>query len=218
MNDPHHVISKVRAALGRREPLAAAPIPPVLDEPVVRLVHSDFGLSELFVKMAADNPMSPELVYVEELAERVVNFLRQQNARRIALPTSPLLEKTGVTQAICSGDINARQWDAMTLDQLYEFDASVTDVYAAVAETGSLVVRASPGHGRGLSLVPRVHVAVVEPKNFVGDLVDLFEKMAKDGIASGTSIITGPSRTADIEMSLVVGVHGPTVVKVFILQ
>jgi L-lactate dehydrogenase complex protein LldG len=218
MNDPSHVISKVRAALGRREPLAAAPTPPVLDEPVVRLVHSDFGLPELFVKMAADNQMSPERVYVEELAERVANFLRQQDARQIALPASPLLEKTGVTQAIRSGGFDARQWDTMTLDELYEFDASVTDVYAAVAETGSLVVRASPGHGRSLSLVPRVHVAVVEPKNFVGDLVDLFEKMAKDGVASGTSIITGPSRTADIEMSLVVGVHGPTVVKVFILQ
>jgi len=100
---------------------------------------------------------------------------------------------------------------------LYDFDAGVTDVYAAVAETGSLVVRASAGHGRALSLVPPVHVAIVEPKNLLADLVDLFQKMNADSVASSVSIISGPSKTSDIEMNLVIGVHGPVVVKVFVL-
>jgi L-lactate dehydrogenase complex protein LldG len=212
------VLSKVRAALGRRVPLSEVPVPPVIDEPVVRLVHSDFGLPELFAKRAAENQMSPELVYVDEMGSKLCAFLREQGAHRIALPISPLLEKIGVPDALRAAGLEFRQWNEMTLDQLYDYDAGVTDAYAAVAETGSLVVRASAGHGRALSLVPRIHVAVLEPKNFVPDLVDLFQKMAVDGAASGTSIITGPSRTADIEMSLVVGVHGPTVVKVFILQ
>lgn len=212
------VLEKVRVALGRQSPLAAPPVPPMIDEPIVRLVHSDFGLSELFARTAADNQMSPELVYVEELGDKLVAFLNQRQVRRIAMPISAFLEKLGVRAALKACKFDVRRWDELTLDELYDFDAGVTDAYAAVAETGSLVVRASAGHGRALSLVPPIHVAILEPKNFVPDLVDLFHKLSADGVASGTSIITGPSRTADIEMSLVVGVHGPTVVKVFILK
>ena len=73
-------------------------------------------------------------------------------------------------------------------------------------------------HGRLLSLVPFVHVAVVEPKVFVPDLIDLFDALAKDGVGSGVTMISGPSKTADIEMNVVTGVHGPNVVRVFVLQ
>jgi L-lactate dehydrogenase complex protein LldG len=219
MNANESVISKVRAALGRRAPLGAPPAPPVIDEPIVRLVHSDFGLLELFARMAQSNQMDPELLYVDQLGERIAAYLGQHGVSRVALPnSSSLLEQTGVPTALRGAGLDVIDWDQTTLDQLYDIDAAVTDVYAAVAETGSLVVRASPQHGRGLSLVPPIHVAVLEPKNFIPDLVDLFQKMAGDGVASSTSIITGPSRTADIEMSLVVGVHGPTIVKTFILQ
>jgi L-lactate dehydrogenase complex protein LldG len=106
----------------------------------------------------------------------------------------------------------------MTLDELYDFDCSVTDVYCAVAETGSLVMRASAGHGRALSLVPPIHIAVLEPRNFVPDLVDLFEKLSREGTGSAVSIVTGPSKTSDIEMNLVIGVHGPCKVQLFVLQ
>src|SRR4051812_45521601 len=105
----------------------------------------------------------------------------------------------------------------MTLDELYDYDAGVSDVYAAVAETGSLVVRGSVDHGRALSLVPAAYVAIVEAKNLLADLVDLFEKMRGDG-GGGVTIISGPSKTADIEMELVVGVHGPGKVQIFFLK
>ena len=213
------VLAKVRAALDRRAPLGAPPTPPVIDEPIARLVHSDFGLPELFARMAESNQMDPELLYVDQLGERIAAYLGQHGVSRVALPSSSsLLEQTGVPTALRGAGLDVIDWDQTTLDQLYDIDAAVTDVYAAVAETGSLVVRASPHHGRGLPLVPPIHVAVLEPKNFIPDLVDVFQKMAADGVTSSTSIITGPSRTADIEMSLVVGVHGPTIVKTFILQ
>src|SRR2546422_626015 len=68
------------------------------------------------------------------------------------------------------------------------------------------------------SLVPFVHVAVVEPKNFLPDLLDMFETLARDGVGSGVTMISGPSKTADIEMNVVTGVHGPNVVKAFVLE
>jgi L-lactate dehydrogenase complex protein LldG len=217
MTDTTEVISKVRAALGRTAPLASAPLPPALDEPITRLVHSDVGLAELFVKSAIENNMLAEMVSANDLGEKLVAFLRENKVRRIALPQSPLLEKLGIPEALRADGFDCKRWDQITLDELYDFDAGVTDVYAAVAETGSLVVRASAGHGRALSLVPPVHVAIVEPKNLLADLVDLFQKMNADSVASSVSIISGPSKTSDIEMNLVIGVHGPVVVKVFVL-
>ncbi|HSV14300.1 MAG TPA: LUD domain-containing protein [Tepidisphaeraceae bacterium] len=218
MTQPVDVLARVRAALGRHAPLSAPPIPPEMDEPITRLVHSDFGLPELFARKAMENKIGVELVYVDELAERLIAFLRVQQVQRIALPVSPFLDKLGIPAAIADGGFFATRWDQMTLDALYDYDAAVTDVYAAVAETGSLVVRASPGHGRALSLVPPIHIAILQPKDFVPDLVDLLQKLRDDGVTSATSIITGPSKTSDIEMNLVVGVHGPTTVHAFVLQ
>ena len=109
------------------------------------------------------------------------------------------------------------RWDQSTLDAAYDLDCGVTDVYAAVAETGSLVIVPTPGHGRALSLVPPIHVAIVEPANIVPDLIDLLEKISAGPRVPNITIITGPSKTADIEGALVTGVHGPGVVRVFLV-
>ena len=218
MNDSQNVIQRVAKALGRNSVLTIPPTPPVIDEPITRLVHSDLSLSELFTKTADAAKMYAEMVYVDDLAGKLVSYLREHNVKRIALPESKLLKQINVEQVLIDASFEVKLWPTMTIDELYDFDAGVTDVYAAVAETGSLVVRASKEHGRALSLVPPVHVAIVEPKNLLPDLLDLFRKMAAEGVSSSTSIITGPSKTSDIEMNLVVGVHGPVHVKVFVLQ
>ena len=215
-NDEIDVLTKVRRALGRREAMKEAPTPPQLPEHVVRLVQSEIGLAELFARRAEENKMHVEGVRVEELVGKVAEYLRSAGCARIALPKSPFLERLGVAEGLKRAGFEMKTWEQMTLDELYDFDCGVTDVYAAVAETGSLVVKSSPEHGRALSLVPAVHVAIVEPKNLLADLVDLFEKLGRDG--GGATIITGPSKTADIEMDLVVGVHGPGKVQIFMLR
>jgi L-lactate dehydrogenase complex protein LldG len=215
-NDESGVMTKVRRALGRPDGVKDAPIPPELPEHVVRLVQSEIGLPELFARRAEENKMHVEGVGVEELVARIAEYLRGQGCKRIAMPKSGFLERLGVVEGLKRAGFDLRTWDQMTLDELYDYDCGVTDVYAGVAETGSLVIRSSPEHGRALSLVPAVHVAIVEPKNLVADLVDLFEKLGKDG--GGATIITGPSKTADIEMDLVVGVHGPGKVQIYLLK
>lgn len=211
------VMAAVRRALGRTTPLDAPPVPPEIEEPLVRLVHSEIGLPELFAKIATENKIAVSMVHVEELAEQVIAFLQSHKIKSICLPSTKLFKQTGLIESLRQAGFDVRTWDSITLDQLYDIDCGITDVFAAVAEIGALLIRSSAEHGRAISLVPPMHIAILEPKNFVPDLIDALQKMPKDQ-NDRFVFITGPSKTADIEMNLVTGVHGPGIVKAFILQ
>lgn len=212
------VIEKVRRALGRTETPASVPVPPEILDTVARLVHSNIGLAELFETRAIKQAMIAEPVSVDELVEKMAGFLRERKCRRLMLSDTDLLRKLEIGDALDERGFEARYWSGITANEAYDYDAGITEVDYAVAETGTLVIRHRPEHGRLLSLVPFVHVAVLHPRQIVPDLIDLFEILAKDGTGSGVTMISGPSKTADIEMNVVTGVHGPNVVRVFVLQ
>lgn len=215
---PQSVIEKVRRALGRTETPASVPAPPEILDTVARLVHSNIGLAELFETRAIKQAMIAEPVSVDELVEKMAAFLRERKCRRLMLSDTDLLRKLEIGDALDERGFEARYWSGITADEAYDYDAGITEVDYAVAETGTLVIRHRPEHGRLLSLVPFVHVAVLHPRQIVPDLIDLFEILAKDGTGSGVTMISGPSKTADIEMNVVTGVHGPNVVRIFVLQ
>lgn len=213
--DNSNVMDRVRKALGRAAPLQTPPIPPEIDEAITRLAGPTADLGELFSRMCEENKMHVESVQSSELSARLTEFLNSQNVRRIALSGGGIIESQGILAALRQAGFDAKIWTEMSLDDLYDFDCGVTDVYSAVAETGTLVMRASVNHGRALSLVPALHVAIVERRQIVPDLIDLFAKLGTEGCGSAVSLITGPSKTSDIEMNLVIGVHGPMKVQVF---
>lgn len=90
----------------------------------------------------------------------------------------------------------------------------VSDALAAVAETGSLVVIASATMPRALCLVPDRHLVVLRASLIVPDLLDLFGSLREPPAA--LTLISGPSKTADIEGILITGVHGPREVRVIL--
>lgn len=98
-------------------------------------------------------------------------------------------------------------------DTLFDAGCGITGVEFGIAETGSLVVASGPGQWRQYSFVPPVHIAVVERRQLVPDLLDVTRhytrQWAQTGLAANFVVITGPSRTADIAQRLVQGVHGP---------
>ena len=103
-------------------------------------------------------------------------------------------------------------------------DIGMTGTDYALAETGSLVILPRQGLSRLVSLVPPVHVALVRPEEVLESLHDLFllrrlEFKQRGGeMGSYLNFITGPSRTADIEMTIVQGVHGPRSVHMIIVE
>lgn len=219
ISDPlaHPVMDRVRQALGRTAKPTSPPTPPDIDEHVARLVFSNVGLAELFAKRAADMKMLVEPVAVDDLLARLTLFLREQSVKRVMLSDTPVITRLNVARHLRADGFDAAQWADMTADDAYEFDCGVTEVDYAVAETGTLAIRHRPEHGRLLSLTPFVHVAIVEPRCLVPDLIDLMAALKRDGTGGGVTMISGPSKTADIEMNTVTGVHGPNVVKAFVL-
>jgi L-lactate dehydrogenase complex protein LldG len=152
------------------------------------------------------------------VASSLVAFLRGHPIKRVAISVSPLLERLGIHDALRQGGFDVKRWDEISLDAMYDFDCAVTDVDCAVAENATLVIKPSAKQGRSMSLTPMFHVAIVDPAQIMPDLIDLFDRMGRDPDRTNSILITGPSKTADIEMNVVTGVHGPNVVSVFLLE
>ena len=88
---------------------------------------------------------------------------------------------------------------------IWTAEVGVTTVDLAIAETGTLIIATGPGRPRLASLTPILHVALVPKERIVATMSEAFTKMSD----RTTVLITGPSRTADIEGILVRGIHGP---------
>jgi L-lactate utilization protein LutC len=223
MSDP--MIEKVRKALGRSRPLENPPAPPQIPDSIARLAAKNANLVDLFAKSAVQAMFQFEQVPADQVRSSLIEFLRLHRCTKIGIPNSPLLDRLGIHKSLEDAGLTVHRWDVSTpkgfasvLDAAYDLDCGVTDVYAAVAETGSLVIRPNPDHGSAISLVPPIHVALVEPANILPDLIDLLEKIRLEPRPPNVTVITGPSKTADIEGALVTGVHGPGLVQVFLVR
>jgi len=99
---------------------------------------------------------------------------------------------------------------AERLGELERLEVGVTGASGGIAESGTVVLVSGPGRSRLASLLPPTHVTLLQVSRMHASLPDLLA--AEPTIADGGSnlvLITGPSRTADIEMTLTRGVHGP---------
>jgi L-lactate dehydrogenase complex protein LldG len=95
-------------------------------------------------------------------------------------------------------------------EELFAIDAGITGVRGAVADTGAIVLWPTPAEPRLLSLVPPVHVAVLDADTIHDSLAEMMDaENWAAGMPTNALLISGPSKTADIEFTLVFGVHGP---------
>jgi L-lactate dehydrogenase complex protein LldG len=152
--------------------------------------------------------------HVVKVARDVGVSLVVRSAQEVfdGLPVDGALAQQGMTTTIMGGE-QAGGREAMRQAAL-DAQLGITGVDYAIAETGSVVLLPSPRMSRLTSLLPPVHLAIVRPREVLGTLDDLFLLRRLDFYERGVmapylNFITGPSRTADIEQQIVIGVHGP---------
>ena len=166
---------------------------------------------------------------IEDALGRILDIARGLGARSVVRSGHAVLDRMGVDRSLADEGIEltvmekerpeggpkdtpGRDGEWMR-EKALGANLGLTGADFAVAETGSVVLRAGAGVSRIVSLAPPVHIAVVERGTVLAGLDELFAMLRReagsDDWASYVNIITGPSRSADIEYTLVTGVHGP---------
>lgn len=160
-----------------------------------------------------------------EVRHLLLELATAKQVRRAAVCAYPDLADVGVAGALAEAGIavtpvaptawteEARR--ALRAD-LAQADLAISGADYAVAETGTLVLAASPFNPRTATALPRTHVAIVRPERLLPTFQDLILLLKADYLSDDNSLasscftfVTGPSRTGDIEQTLTIGVHGP---------
>jgi L-lactate dehydrogenase complex protein LldG len=118
-------------------------------------------------------------------------------------------------------DMQLKQLPELNKGDMHTAAAAITDCELLVARTGTIVLSAAQPSGRTLSVYTPVHLVIAYTHQLVFDLKDAITRLREKyqgELPSSISFASGPSRTADIEKTLVVGIHGPKEVYVFLVD
>ncbi len=202
-----NILRKIRKALAQPVPLPfpqqdmSAPLYPPPEDDLSVLFASEFTrlLGRFaFCSSEADLVKQVSLLLTERKWKEV--YCREQ-------PVMSIFQKAGLIQ--------------FTDKTLADCDVSITSCEALVARTGSMVLSAAMPEGRTASVYAPVHICIARTSQLVYDVKDALQRLQKkysNDLPSLVTFATGPSRTADIEKTLVVGVHGPKEVYCFLVE
>jgi L-lactate dehydrogenase complex protein LldG len=200
MNNP--VLENIRRSLGRTDhsPLAERPAiyesrpPETMDSESRRFLEEVNKLSGVGQKLLPPNVDSA-----------LQGLVREQNIRRATAWETPYLRQLGVAEILNSLGVELVSPNA-DKHEMALCDLGVTEADYLLPETGTLVLRSSAIQPRAVSLLPRIHLAIVRPDMLRPDMHQVFAEARNSHYLL---FITGPSRTADIELTVTLGVHGP---------
>jgi L-lactate dehydrogenase complex protein LldG len=157
--------------------------------------------------------------------EQLHLLLAEVGARSAIVWQHEVLQRLGLREWLAAPGVKAYDSDVLAgmpeeerRSTLLACDIGITSCDCAIAETGTLLMLAGPGHERTASLLPPMHVAIVERSQIVPDLFDAFARLQVSALPSNITFITGPSKTGDIELQLTTGVHGPGKWRVIVVQ
>ena len=150
----------------------------------------------------------------------------------------PLIERLNLTEALAPQDVpvyvtelgygeteeeSAERARERIRSQTIDSYIGITAADFCLADTATLVMRTRPGQARSVSLVPSIHVAVIYLNQIINDLKELYAllqwdpEVRNEGLTNCLTFISGPSKTADVEATMVHGAHGPREVHVFVI-
>jgi len=148
------------------------------------------------------------LVNSQDLPGKILAFLSERGIQRVQVWESiPGLDLANLS----ANGIQVQSEADATIK------AGITGVPAAVAETGTLFIPGGKGRPLTASLLPEIHIAVLRASDIHASLENVFSRF-KMGDYPAVALVSGPSRTADIEMTLTIGVHGPGELHVYLID
>jgi len=166
---------------------------------------------ELLLDRLRDYDAQVTRVRAEDLQGVVAGMLKARGVGRMVVPA-------GLRRDAMVDGIEFVEDAGFTAADLNGLDGVMTESALAIAETGTIVLQAGPGQGRrAISLVPDYHLCIVQETDVVETVPEAFERLgATEELA--TTFISGPSATADIEMTRIKGVHGPRFLDVVVVM
>ncbi|MVN78563.1 hypothetical protein GO988_19705 [Hymenobacter sp. HMF4947] len=212
MSSREKMLARIRTALAA----GPAPLPPLPDWSAP--VHPPLPVNDLAVTFAESfRRVGGEFFYCETLLQLGAE-LRAWLTERLPAGQQFYVWEPAMQALLTAADI---PFQATETDFRAQAAGGLTSCEALVARTGSVVVAPATASGRRLSIYPDQHLVLARPSQVVAEIGDALRVMqSRYGAAlpSMLSLTTGPSRTADIEKTLVLGAHGPRRLTLFLLE
>ncbi|RIJ36895.1 LutC/YkgG family protein [Pontibacter oryzae] len=204
------VLRRVREALAKSAPFL--PPTPDFSSPLHQVVPVE-DLSVVFAEMFIKN--AGVFIYCdneEDFFDQLYVYKKEQNLQHLCVWESNLqrvIHQAGI------------DYVADEENFVQGIEASLTTCEALIARTGSIMVSSANTGGRRLSIYPTTHMVVAKASQLVADIKDALQHVRdkyKENFPSMVSMVSGPSRTADIEKTLVMGAHGPKQLVLFLID
>jgi L-lactate dehydrogenase complex protein LldG len=185
-----------------------------------------FPLSEGTNSLYQPSQKELEVQFAEEFTKLLGKFVFCLNETELVAQLNNLVVQNNWTKIYCNEpalkqQLKTASFDAFSDTSLAACDISITTCENLVARTGSIVLTTASESGRTVSVYAPVHICIAYTSQLVYDVKDALQLIKEKYAGNLPSLITfatGPSRTADIEKTLVVGVHGPKEVYVFLVD
>lgn len=204
------ILSDIRQSLNRTAQSQVAPRPRVIPPRVAG--ETDAEIDQLLQEISAVKGEARRLEPVD-VASSLEDLVKAENIRKATLWNTARLMQLGIAEKLRGLGVEIVPTQADKLE-MSKADLGVTEADFALPETGTIGLLSSPDKARSVSLLPRVHLAIVAPSALRADLNQVFAEAKSEGYLI---LITGPSRTSDIELVVTIGVHGPQKVYVWVV-
>ncbi len=205
------IIENIRRSLGRT---AQAPLPP---RPAIyppRLPASQETEINCFLDELTKLSAIGQKLHSSEVGSALKSLVAEQNVHKATAWNTPQLKQLGITETLSSLGVELVSPNA-DKHEMALCDLGITEAAYLLPETGSLVLKSSAERPRAVSLLPRIHLAIVRAEMLRADLHQVFAEAKNEPYLV---FITGPSRTADIELTTTLGVHGPKQLYVWVMD
>jgi L-lactate utilization protein LutC len=213
----HRLIAQVRSALEQQPPplIHQAPAPAKL--PGAAAARRVELVSQFAHELERVNGHFMGVLSPGEVPQKIVALAHELEARGVAVGEGVVFDPAPLVQALQHAGIepvrsgHSNDGERLALrERLAQCDMAVAEAHYAIAATGTLVVVATPARPSSLTLLPPANLIMVDAARVLPNMAAVVSALGPDTIRQHrVAFITGPSRTADIEKMIVLGVHGP---------